>query len=123
MSQIKNQTLDNQLANANLSASEDETLQAILRAVLSVQRETGFGSIEITVHEGRVTQIEKREKIRITHDKSEKQGLDKYTVDRQNLEKQSSAKQGLTNQSSIRQGSETLSINKQKRELSTALHN
>ncbi|WP_020167650.1 MULTISPECIES: YezD family protein [Methylotenera] len=108
MSQIKHKSLDNkQLDN------DDETLQAILRAVISVQRETGFGSIEITVHEGRVTQIEKREKIRITHDKSEKQGLDKHHLDRQNLEKQSSHKQSL----------ETLSINKQKSELSTALHN
>jgi len=34
--------------------------QEILRAVESVR----FGSIEITVHEGRVTQIEKREKVR-----------------------------------------------------------
>jgi len=98
MSQIKNKSLDN----------DDETLQAILRAVISVQRETGFGSIEITVHEGRVTQIEKREKIRIIQDKSEKQGLD-----RQNPDKLSSHKQGV----------ETLSINKEKRELSTALHN
>jgi hypothetical protein len=28
-------------------------------------RETRFGSIEIVVHEGRVTQIERREKMRI----------------------------------------------------------
>ena len=34
--------------------------QEILRAIESVR----FGSIEITVHEGRVTQIEKREKVR-----------------------------------------------------------
>jgi hypothetical protein len=37
-------------------------VQEILRAVESVK----FGSIEITVHEGRVTQIEKREKVRFT---------------------------------------------------------
>ena len=36
--------------------------QEILRAIESVR----FGSIEITVHEGRVTQIEKREKVRFT---------------------------------------------------------
>lgn len=35
--------------------------QEILRAVESIR----FGSIEITVHEGRVTQIEKREKVRL----------------------------------------------------------
>lgn len=63
MSQIKHKLLE----------GDDETLEAVLRAVTlavtSVQQETGFGSIEITVHEGRVTQIEKREKIRITHEK------------------------------------------------------
>ncbi|MEZ0246905.1 MAG: YezD family protein [Methylophilaceae bacterium] len=36
--------------------------QEILRAIESVR----FGSVEITVHEGRVTQIEKREKVRFT---------------------------------------------------------
>jgi len=112
MSQIKPKSLD----------SDDEALQAILRAVTSVQREAGFGSIEITIHEGRVTQIEKREKIRITQDRSEKQSdkqsLDKFGLNRQNLENQNSAKQ-----STEKPGTETLSINKQKRELSTALHN
>lgn len=54
MSQIKHKLLD----------KEDEILQAVLRAVTSVQQETGFGSIEITVHDGRVTQIERREKVR-----------------------------------------------------------
>lgn len=37
-----------------------EVLEEILRAIEQVR----FGSIEITVHEGRVTQIERREKIR-----------------------------------------------------------
>ena len=67
MSQVTHKLLDN----------DRETLDAILRAVVSVQRESGFGSIEITVHEGRVTQIEKREKVRIQHDKSDKQSFDK----------------------------------------------
>lgn len=35
-------------------------LQEILRAIESVR----YGSVEITVHEGRITQIEKREKVR-----------------------------------------------------------
>ena len=43
-------------------------VQEILRAVESVK----FGSIEITVHEGRVTQIEKREKVRISSQPLEK---------------------------------------------------
>lgn len=42
--------------------------QEILKAIESVR----FGSIEITVHEGRVTQIEKREKVRFTGQASEK---------------------------------------------------
>jgi len=44
--------------------------QEILCAIESVR----FGSIEITVHEGRVTQIEKREKVRfnaLTPDKTQ----------------------------------------------------
>ncbi len=54
------------LAQTKLLAEADaEVLQAVLRAVTSVQQDSGFGSIEITVHEGRVTQIEKREKLRL----------------------------------------------------------
>ena len=37
-----------------------EVIQEILQALESLR----FGSVEITVHEGRVTQIERREKIR-----------------------------------------------------------
>ena len=48
-----------------LAEANAEVLQAVLRAVTSVQQDSGFGSIEITVHEGRVTQIEKREKLRL----------------------------------------------------------
>ncbi|WP_309640448.1 YezD family protein [Flavobacterium sp.] len=40
--------------------------QRILRAVEELQQGSGFGSIEIVLHEGRVTQIEKREKLRFT---------------------------------------------------------
>jgi len=38
----------------------DEVLGALARLI----REVRFGSIEIIVHEGRVTQIERREKVR-----------------------------------------------------------
>lgn len=44
--------------------------QEILKAVESIKSGSGFGSIEIVVHEGRVTQIEKREKIRIANQKN-----------------------------------------------------
>ena len=50
------------------AAQKPALVQEILRAVESVK----FGSIEITVHEGRVTQIEKREKVRFTSQPLEK---------------------------------------------------
>lgn len=46
----------------------DEAILAVVAAAISaVQRDTGYGSIEITVHDGRVTQIERREKVRFDH--------------------------------------------------------
>lgn len=45
-----------------------DTSQEILRAVEELKQGSGFGSIEIVLHEGRVTQIEKREKLRFTQD-------------------------------------------------------
>lgn len=42
---------------------KSEVSLAILQAVEDVQQRTGFGSIEIVLHDGRVTQIEKREKV------------------------------------------------------------
>lgn len=44
--------------------------QEILRAVDELKNGSGFGSVEIVLHEGRVTQIEKREKLRFTQDNS-----------------------------------------------------
>ena len=38
--------------------------QEILRAVEELKHGSGFGSVEVILHEGRVTQIEKREKLR-----------------------------------------------------------
>jgi hypothetical protein len=40
----------------------DEVVTALARLL----RELRFGSIEIVVHDGRITQIERREKVRIT---------------------------------------------------------
>ncbi len=39
--------------------------QEIIKAVESIRLGSGFGSVEIVLHEGRVTQIEKREKVRV----------------------------------------------------------
>ena len=44
------------------SASEDSVLaQEVLRAIAGIR----YGSVEVTIHEGRVVQIECREKIRL----------------------------------------------------------
>ena len=47
--------------------ADEEVLQAVAYAIALVQQQTGYGSIEITVHDGRVTQIERREKVRFEH--------------------------------------------------------
>lgn len=51
------------LNKAELPADE-AVLAAVATAISAVQRDTGYGSIEITIHDGRVTQIERREKVR-----------------------------------------------------------
>lgn len=51
--------------HSKVNAQNDaEILSKISAAVLSIQRESGYGSIEITIHDGKVTQIERREKFR-----------------------------------------------------------
>jgi hypothetical protein len=39
---------------------------SLVKELLSAINSLRFGSVEITIHEGRVTQIEKREKVRFT---------------------------------------------------------
>ena len=39
---------------------------SLVNELLSAINSLRFGSVEITIHEGRVTQIEKREKVRFT---------------------------------------------------------
>lgn len=46
-----------------------EMTRQVLHEIERAIREIQFGSIEITLHEGRVTQIERREKVRLTADK------------------------------------------------------
>jgi hypothetical protein len=50
------------------TATSRDVSKEILRAVDELKNGSGFGSIEIVLHEGRVTQIEKREKVRFTQD-------------------------------------------------------
>lgn len=47
--------------------NEAEVLKAVSKAIALVQQQTGYGSIEVTIHDGRVTQIERREKVRFEH--------------------------------------------------------
>lgn len=51
---------------------DEAVLAAVNAAIIAVQRDTGYGSIEITIHDGRVTQIERREKVRFEQSKSKK---------------------------------------------------
>jgi len=49
---------------SNNSSNEDlnqESLQKILKAMAGLK----FGSVEITIHEGRIVQIERKEKVRL----------------------------------------------------------
>jgi hypothetical protein len=52
------------LSMSNNSSNEDlnqESLQKILKAMAGLK----FGSVEITIHEGRIVQIERKEKVRL----------------------------------------------------------
>ena len=57
------------ITSSNVSAAANQDVaQEILRAVDELKNGSGFGSIEIVLHDGRVTQIEKREKVRFLQD-------------------------------------------------------
>ena len=47
--------------------------QEVLDTLARLVRDTRFGSIEIIVHEGRVTQIERKEKLRFSQTRSQTQ--------------------------------------------------
>ncbi len=49
------------------ATKELDVANEILRTVEELKKGSGFGSVEIVLHEGRVTQIEKREKLRFNH--------------------------------------------------------
>lgn len=49
------------------ATKELDVAHEILRTVDELKKGSGFGSVEIVLHEGRVTQIEKREKLRFNH--------------------------------------------------------
>ena len=55
-----------------LLETHQSVLDAVRQAIASIQQKSGYGSIEITVHDGRVTQIERREKVRLDQHQSNK---------------------------------------------------
>jgi hypothetical protein len=52
------------LATAEEQADARTLPEEVLGTLVRLIREVRFGSIEIVVHEGRITQIERREKVR-----------------------------------------------------------
>ncbi len=54
------------MTQESINKTNNDLAQELVSAINSLR----FGSVEITVHEGRVTQIEKREKLRFTDSKS-----------------------------------------------------
>lgn len=63
-----------------MSINNELTVKAILAAIESIQRGSGFGSIEIILHEGRITQIEKREKQRFQPQRNASENLSSSTT-------------------------------------------
>lgn len=55
-------------------------LEALGQAIASIKKQSGYGSIEITLHDGRVTQIERREKVRLEQTQSNKSPTGKTVV-------------------------------------------
>lgn len=52
------------IVNSDITLAEDKVLVEVANAIALIQKQTGYGSVEITLHDGRVTQIERREKVR-----------------------------------------------------------
>jgi hypothetical protein len=65
----QNHSADSRRAVAIMSVvektSEQATLEVALRQIADAARTIRYGSIEVVIHEGRIVQIERREKIRI----------------------------------------------------------
>ena len=53
-----------------MTRHSDGLAESVLTELIEAIRSLRYGSVEITVHDGRVTQIEKREKVRFNESKS-----------------------------------------------------
>lgn len=56
--------MTNQNTKSLLKDETTDVLETIAESIRLVKAQTGYGSIEIIVHDGRVTQIERSEKVR-----------------------------------------------------------
>jgi hypothetical protein len=55
------------VAKTNFDTEHQHDVSSIIRqSILSIQNNTGYGSVEIVIHDGKVMQIERREKVRLT---------------------------------------------------------
>ncbi len=52
----------------NLKNGSTATLTEADRRILQAVREVAYGSVEITIHNHRIVQVERREKIRLPHE-------------------------------------------------------
>lgn len=60
--------MSHETATQTSPQANSEVVQEILRAIDQLRQGSGYGSVEITVHESRVTQIERREKVRFAQE-------------------------------------------------------
>lgn len=68
------------LPQQEATQTSSEVVQEIIRAICQLRQGSGYGSVEITVHEGKVTQIERREKVRFNQTSVQSTHKDKPTV-------------------------------------------
>lgn len=55
-------------------AENSNIISEIIRTIAELRNGSGYGSVEITLHDGRVTLIEKREKVRFNKEDKESLG-------------------------------------------------
>jgi hypothetical protein len=61
---LSNQLIANHMSS--VATHKRDVAQEILRTIAALKLGSGFGSVKIVLHEGRVSQIEKRDKLRFT---------------------------------------------------------
>lgn len=58
------------MAAVNSNALKQEDSKDIALQIASILQDIRFGSVEVVIHDGRVVQIDKRERFRITESKT-----------------------------------------------------